>query len=320
MLRFLSVAAGSAAFCLIAALGAAPARADGAVLVMNSADASLSIVDMAEMKEIRRIPALREPHHVMITPDRHDLLVGDTVGNELIDLDPATFEIRRRIPVADPYQLGFSPDAKYLVVTGLARNQVDVYEAGTYKLLKRFPLQSMPSHLDFAPDSSAAYVSLQGSGKLVALDLRQMNVLWNEPVGPAPAGVMWRDGKVLVANMGSDNVAVVDPASGHVERRIRTGRGAHQLFLSPDKKIIYVNNRVDGSVTALNATTLAPERSYKMPGGPDDIVFAPDGHLWFTLRFAHKLAVMDPTTGAIQTIEVGRSPHGIFLNAHAMVR
>ena len=303
------------------AIAAAPsAEAAGAVLVMNSNDATLSVIDLASHKELRRIPVLREPHHYALTPDGRDLLVGDTVGNELFDLDPVTFDVRRQLPVADPYQLGFSPDGKYLVVNGLARAQVDIYDAATVKLVKRIKLQSMPSHLAFAPDSSVVYVSLQGTGRLAAIDLRRMEVQWETQVGPAPAGVLWQNGRVLCAIMGSDDVVVVDPANGHVEKRIRTGRGAHQLFRSPDEKLIYVNNRVDGTVVVLDAATLRPERTYKLPGGPDDIAFAPDGRLWFTLRFINKVAVLDPATGDYQTIEVGRSPHGIFLNAHATVR
>jgi len=114
-------------------------------------------------------------------------------------------------------------------------------------------------------------------------------------------------------------VAVVDPADGRVEQRIRTGRGAHQLFRSPDGKLIYVNNRIDGTSVVLDAATLHPLRTYKLPGGPDDIEFAPDGKVWFTLRFVNKVAVLDPATGDYQTIDVGRSPHGIYLNAHATV-
>ena len=193
---------------------AASAWARGEVLVINSGEASLSVVDMQSRAELRRIPVLREPHHLMLSPDRRDLLVGDSGGNEMLFLDPATFEIKRRIPVADPYQLGFSPDGKYLVVNGLARAQVDVYDAATYKLVKRFPLASMPSHMAFTPDGSVVYVSLQGTGKLAALDLRHLAVLWEADVGKAPAGVMWHDGRVLVAIMGSDDVAVIDPADG----------------------------------------------------------------------------------------------------------
>lgn len=289
----------------------------GAVLVMNSAAASLSVVDLATRQELRRIPVLREPHHWALSPDGRDLLVGDTGGNELLDLDPTSFALRRRIPVADPYQLGFSPDGRTLTVNGIARNQVDIYDGATLKLLHRFPLASMPSHLAYSPDSSMVFVSLQGTDRLAAIDLRTMQVRWTAPVGRTPAGVMWHDGRVLVADMGDDYFAVVDPVGGRVERRVHTGRGAHTLFLSPDGTRIWVNNRVEGSTSVLDAGSLKVLHTYKLPSGPDDIVFAPDGRLWITQRFARTVAVLDPATGAIEQANVGRSPHGIFLNATA---
>ncbi len=156
-------------------LQSAAAHAAGLAFVVNSGGASISLVDMSTQKELRRIPVLREPHHLVLSPDGKSLLVGDTVGNEMLFLDPATgARCRSGMPVADPYQLGFSPNGKFLVVNGLARNQVDVYDAASMKLLKRFPVASTPSHLDFSPDSSTVFVSLQGSDKLVAIDLHKM--------------------------------------------------------------------------------------------------------------------------------------------------
>jgi DNA-binding beta-propeller fold protein YncE len=293
------------------------AAPDGIAYVVNSAGASISVIDMAKQTELRRIPILREPHHLVLSPDGRQLLVGDTVANEMLFLDPKTGEVKQRLPMADPYQLGFSPNGKFLVVNGLARNQIDVYDGATMKLVKRFPISSMPSHLAFSPDSSMVFVSLQGTDRLVAIDLGTMAVRWNQPVGKTPAGVMWHNGQVMVANMGSDNVAMVDPVDGRVTSRIVTGKGAHTVFLSPDGKVVYVNNRVAGTSVALDPTTLKQLRSYAIPGGPDDMDFAPDGKIWITRRFAEKLAVLDPVSGQYQTIEVGRSPHGIWLNPKA---
>jgi YVTN family beta-propeller protein len=307
-------------FCLallLLSFAVRPVLAHGLAFVVNSAGASISLVDMASGKEVQRVPMLREPHHLALSPNGRDLLIGDTVGNEMLFLDPQTGAVRRRVPVADPYQLGFSPDGSWLVVNGLARNQVDLYDAATMKLVKRFPLASMPSHLAYAPDSSMVYVSLQGTDRLAAIDIKRMAVVWDVEVGKTPAGVMWHDDKVLVANMGSNDVAVVDPVSGQVERRITVGKGAHQLFLSPDGRIIYVNSRVDGTTTALDARSLQIKRVYSIPGGPDCIDFAPDGKLWITQRWAGKVAVLDPSSGRYEEVEVGRSPHGIFLNAAA---
>jgi len=309
----------AAALALLTMLAATPVFASGLAFVINSGGASISLVDMAAQKELRRIPVLREPHHLALSPDGKSLLVGDTVGNEMLFLDPVTAALQKRMPVADPYQLGFSPNGRFLVVNGLARNQVDVYDAATMQLLKRFPAATMPSHLDFAPDSSRVFVSLQGTDSMLAIDLNKLAVQWTAKIGKTPAGVLWHDGHVLVADMGTDYVAVVDPADGHVTGRIHTGKGAHNLFIAPDRKIIWVNNRAGGTTTSLDAATLAPLRSYAIPGGPDDIAFAPDGTLWITRRWAEKVAVLDPASGDYQTIEVGRSPHGLFLNPKGSV-
>ena len=290
-----------------------PAAAKGLAIVINSGDATLSVLDEDTGAELRRVPVLREPHHYALSPDGKELLIGDAGGNEMLFLDPQTGEIRRRLPVADPYQLQFSPNGKFLVVTGLARNQVDVYDAAGMQLLKRFPAHSMPSHIAYSPDSTMAYVTLQGTNALVAYDLKRLEVVWTAQVGNTPAGVLWHNNKLLVADMGTDYFAVVDPVDGRIESKVHTGRGAHQIFLSPDGKILWVNNRVDGTTVSVDAATLAVMRTYRVPGGPDCIEFAPDGKLWITERFAQKVAILDPVSGALRTIPVGRSPHGIYL-------
>ncbi len=301
----------------IAAGVAAPALAGGIAFIVNSRGPSISIIDMATLKEVGRIPALREPHHLMLTPDGRSLIVGDTAGNQLLFLDPATGAVQKRLPVADPYQFAFSPNGRFFTVNGLARNQVDVYDAATFKLIKRFPVVATPSHLAYSPDSKWVFVSLQDSDKLASFDLETMTERWTVPVGKTPAGVLWLNDQVLVADMGTDHVAQVDPRTGKVLGTIETGRGAHNLFLSPDRKVLWVNNREGGTTTSVDAATLKPIRTYTIGGGPDDLDFAPGGKIWFTRRFAESVAVLDPASGQIETIAVGRSPHGLYLNARA---
>jgi len=295
---------------------ACPAWADGLAFVVNSGEASISLLDVQQHRELRRIPMLREPHHMALTPDGKSLLIGDTAGNTLFFLDPHTGAVQRQVAVSDPYQLQFSPDGRWLTIAGLARNQVDIYDAASLKLLHRIPLAAMPSHMNYAPDSGVVYVSLQESNRLAAIDTKTGTVLWNAEVGKTPAGVLWSAGRILVGIMGADDIAVVDPASGHVERRVQTGKGAHNLFLSPDGRTLYVCNRVDGTISLLDPRTLVVQRSFRISGGPDDLDFAPDGRIWATRRWAHSVAIIDPATGQFQTVEVGRSPHGIWLNTH----
>jgi DNA-binding beta-propeller fold protein YncE len=293
------------------------ASASGVAFILNSGAASVSIVDQGTLKEIRRIPLLREPHHLVLSPDRKSLLIGDTAANEMLFLDPTTGAMQKRMPMSDPYQFGFSPDGNHFTAAALARNQIDIYEGKTLKLVKRFQVVATPSHLDYAPDSSTVFVSLQDSDRLIAIDLKALTVKWNEPVGKTPAGVMWHDGHVLVANMGTDYVSRVDPSTGRVVAKIQTGKGAHTVFMAPDRKLIWVNNRAGGTTVSLDPGTLKVIRTYKISGGPDDIEFAADGKLWITRRWAESIAVLDPASGGMETVSVGRSPHGLFLNPRA---
>jgi YVTN family beta-propeller protein len=296
---------------------AAPAFADTAApalaMVMNSGEASVSIIDMATRQVVNTVPTLREPSHWALSPDRSKLYIADASGNSLFILDPRTAAPLGHRLIADPYQLGFTPDNRFLVVNALRLNYVDVYDAGTLALVKRFRPGSMPSHLDFSPDSRWSFNSMQGADTLVSFDLADMTTRWTAHVGPTPAGVLWLNGRVLVCIMGADHIAVVDPADGRVLQRVRTGGGAHNLFLTPDRGTLYVTNRIGGSLTALDPASLTVLRTYTLPGGPDDIGIAPDGKLWIALRFAEAVAVLDPATGSYDSIPVGRSPHGIFL-------
>lgn len=295
---------------------ASPQTSSGMAFVINSGEASISLVDVATRTELRRIPVLREPHHMALTPDHRFLIIGDTAANELLFLDPLTGDIAKRMPVSDPYQFGFSPDGKWFVVNGLLRNQIDIYDAATMQLTSRIPASGMPSHLNFSPDSKVAYVSLQSSNSLIAIDVAAGKPIWKAVVGPVPAGVLWHRGKLLVGIMGADYIAMVDPANGAVQRRIHTAKGAHVLFVPNDGKVIYATNRVDGSVVVLDADTLTEIRRFRVAGGPDDMDFAPDGKMWVTRRWAQSVAVIDPLTGVGQTFQTGRSPHGIWLNTH----
>ena len=298
-----------------ATLAAVPARA-ASVFVVNSNDANVDMIDLSTHQITRTIPLLREPHHLVLSPDGKSLVIGDTAGNALFFLDPLTGDIQRRIAVSDPYQLQYSPNGALLTTAGLARNQVDIYDAHSYRLLHRVPARSMPSHIAYTPDSSVVFVSLQGTNSLIAIRTSAGAVLWNTKVGRTPAGVFYTRGKILVGIMGDAHIAVVDPASGRVERTIATGRGAHTLFFNADHSLIYATNRVDGSICVLDPVSFAVKRTLRVPGGPDDLEFAPDGKIWAALRFAQSVGVIDPQTGAIERIAVGRSPHGIWMNTH----
>jgi len=168
-----------------------PAHAEN-VIVLNSADASVSLIDEATQKVVDTIGVGKEPHHLMATPDNQSLIVANSVANNLVFLDPKTGKVQRWLQgIEDPYQLGFSYDRKWFVTNGLRLDRVDIYhyDGKNFALAKRVPLAAMPSHMIFSADSKIVFVTLQVSGEVAAIDLATQTVLWKMPVGKSPAGL-----------------------------------------------------------------------------------------------------------------------------------
>jgi DNA-binding beta-propeller fold protein YncE len=303
--------------CLL--LLAAPAAHADLLYVLNSGDANIQVLDARTGQDAARpIPVLREAHHLVLSPDRSLLLIGDSGGNEVFIVRPGTGEVIRRERVSNPYHLDFTPDGRRLVITSLRRNQVDIYgwDGAALTLQHRLRMPDKPSHLAFSPDGAVVYVTLQGSRGLAAIEVATGRHLWTLDVGPEPAGVLWHRGRLLVGIMGRDHVAVVDPDARTVERTITIGRGAHALFLSPDGGTIYATSRVDSRITAIDAATLAVRAAWDFPGaGPDCLSFDGDGRVWATLRWTGRVVRLDPETGETVIHRVGRSPHGILFVA-----
>ena len=303
-------------FVLFSAIQAAHANV---VVVLNSRDATVQLLDQKTGADNGTFAVGKEPHHLMATPDNKSVIVASSVGNELIFLDPVSGKVQRRLAdVLDPYQIGFSPDQKWFVSASLRLDRVDVYkyEGGNLLLSKRLPLARMPSHIAFDAASTTAFVTQQGSDQVSAIDLKTQTVRWTLPVGKLPAGIsMTPDDKyLLVGIMGSDYVEVIDWRTQKTVKRIKTGNGAHNFRAVGDRRHVFVSNRVQNSINIIDQVTLQNVGMIPVPGGPDCMELTNDGKtLWVTLRWIKKVAVIDVASRkVIKMIPVGRSPHGVF--------
>jgi YVTN family beta-propeller protein len=320
-----TIAAGAA---LIAAAGffSSTAHANN-VIVLNSGEATLSLIDEATRQVVATVPTGKEPHHLMATPDNSSLIVANSVSNNLMFVDPKTGQVQRWVEnIVDPYQIGFSPDRKWLVTTGLRLDHLDIYhyDGRNMMLASHLPLAVMPSHMAFSNDSKTVFVTLQVSGELAAVDLATQRVKWKMKVGQVPAGLWMTPGDkyLLIGMTGADYVAVVDWRNQRIVKTIPTGKGAHNFRSLADGKHVAVSNRVANTISIIDEDSLTNvgDITGLMPG-PDDMELSADKrYLWVTFRFAKHIGVIDLTTRRlIQTIAVGRSPHGIYFFDRAPV-
>lgn len=295
------------------------ARADQ-VIVLNSEEASYSVLSRSQRTELQRLPLGREPHHLTQTPDGKEVLIASTVTNELVALDTKTGERKRTIRgIVDAYQLGFSPDGKWFVTAAYRLDHVDIYryDGTTFTLAGRTFIDGMPSHLAFDNASTTVFVSLQQSRRVVAFDLATQAIKWNAEVGKAPAGVAMLPGdkRLLVALTGEDAVISLDPATGMTIGRVQTGKGAHNFWPRGDGRHWFLSNRIEGTVSLIDTQEMKVVATVRVPGGPDCMDITPDGReLWVTQRFLRRIAIVDLATLKVTgSIPVGKSPHGVFI-------
>lgn len=325
MRAFRGMVAGVASVCALAmGLTAAPALAE-VVVVLNSGEASVTLIDKDSQKVLETFPVGKEPHHLIATPDEKSLIVANAVGNDLVFLDPVTGKVQQRVPnIDDPYQVGFSPDQKWFLATGNRLDRVDVYrwDGKALHMAKQFPLAKTPSHIAFTSDSKIAFVTLQDSNEIVAIDLTTQTLMWRMPAGSAPAGIwVTPDQKYLLVGMtGADYMAVIDWRTRQVVKQIQTGKGAHNFRAVGDRRHLFLSNRVQGTISIIDQQTLSKVGEITgLPPGPDDMELTADGKtLWVSCRWARAVALVDVASRkVVKTIRVGRSPHGIYFKTRA---
>ncbi|MBL8348547.1 MAG: YncE family protein [Rubrivivax sp.] len=299
------------------------------MFVLNSQDADVSIIDPVTWQVRKRVPTGKEPHHLYLTPDEKSVIVANAAGNTLTFFDPLTGEVQRTLRgIADPYHLRFSPDMKWFVVAANRLNHVDIYRWNPtaeppLALARRIPAGKVPSHLAIDSRSQLAYVSLQDSDELMAIELATQQPRWTVKVGKTPADIfLTADDRTLLVGLTGDRFVEAWDVSGAapvLTKRIATGEGAHAFRAKGDRRHVFVSNRVANTLSLIDTQALAVVAELPGPGGPDCMEMMADGRtLLLSSRWARKLTVIDvPSRQIVRQVDVGRSPHGVWTLDHA---
>lgn len=296
------------------------------IFVLNSLEASVSLVDPVTWKETRRIPTGKEPHHLYLTPDEKSLIIANALSDSLLFVDPRTGAVQRTVRgIIDPYHLRFSPDMKWFVTAANRLNHIDIYrwDGTDLALAKRIPTGKTPSHLWINSTSTTVYSTMQESDELVAIDLPTQTLKSRTKTGSLPADVFGTpdDKTLLVALTGATGVEFYDltgPAPKLI-KTLQTGAGAHAFRAAGDKRHVFLSNRVANTISKIDFQAQQVVDSYPAPGGPDCMDLSSDGKLIYVAsRWARKLTVIDTTTRkVVRTVKVGHSPHGVWTLDHA---
>jgi len=142
------------------------------------------------------------------------------------------------------------------------------------------------------------------------------------PVGDDPADIAITPNGAFayVTNAGSDNVSVIDTATGTVSATITVGDGPSAIAINPAGTLAYVTNAGSGNVSVIDTTTSPPVVTATVTVGttPASIAINPAGTLaYVTNAGSGNVSVIDTTTSppvVTATVTVGTSPQDVAIN------
>ncbi|GAA3194630.1 MULTISPECIES: YncE family protein [Streptomyces] len=291
------------------------------VYVPNTISNTVSVIDPRTYKVVRTMPVGVQPQHVVPSWDLKTLWVNNDRGNSLTPIDPRTGKAGKTVAVHDPYNLYFTPDGKYAIVMASMDKQLVFRDPHTMEVRKTVPVTCAGvNHADFSADGKYFIVSCEFSGELLKVDTAKMTVTGQQKLpqhGAMPQDVkLSPDGKTwYIADMTSDGVWVLDGDHFTRPKLLRTGKGAHGLYVSRDSKQMYISNRGEGTVSLLDFATGRLTGKWHIRGGgsPDMGGVSADGKvLWLSGRYNSEVYALDTRTGkTLAKIPVGNGPHGL---------
>lgn len=191
---------------------------DGRMFVVSSYDDHHNaVIDLAEARIVRKIPAGCQPHlgsGAVVQSNGRLLGIGTNIGEvdcksfEVTVFDMSTFEVVKRIPVIGPTESPAAhPDAPYILVdivgTGPNANKIQFIDRNTLEIVRTLEVAGTLGHSHF-PEYTARgdffYVSARyrgdrsmGSpaGRLVIFDSHTLEEIKSIPMD-VPAGVFSR--------------------------------------------------------------------------------------------------------------------------------
>ena len=289
--------------------------------VPNTRSDTVDVISQRTYKIVEHFAVGTLPQHVTPAWDLRTLYVTNDLSNSLTPIDPRTGQPGRPIGVLDPYNLYFTPSGRWAIVVAEADRQLDFRDPHTMALhhALRTPQCAGVDHMDFTAGGRYAVASCEFAGRLIVVDLRTERVVKTIALatGAMPQDVkLSPDGRTFyVADMALNGLWLIDVRTLRVRRFELTGAGAHGLYPSRNARVLYVSNRMEGSISVVSFATGRPIAKWWLPGGgsPDMGGLSANGKvLWLSGRSNGEVYAISTVTGRLlHRIKVGDGPHGL---------
>ena len=201
-----------------------------------------------------------------------------------------------------PYGIAVSPDGKKVYVGNLGDGTVSVIDTKTHTVTYTINLSGTPNIQVASPDGKIYLANHDGISKgdlrnaVLILNATNFRCIGAIRVGINPSGVaISQDGKkVYVANMGSNNISVIDTATNNVIATVNVGSKPNVIKVSSDGKELYVKNAGADNFSIIDTATNNAIVTDNIGKKPTGVALSPDGKkLYVTNSESNTVSIID---------------------------
>lgn len=228
----------------------------GHLVVLNKDADSISVVDAETGTTERTVETDFNPHEVAIGPDGKDVYVTCSLGGSLIVFDADTWERRATVTHEGfdfPHGLAVRESAGELWLASTYSSIVYVFDTDSYELLDHFRTFQDKSHMvSLSPDESRAYVANIGDDNVTVIDCDARELVDVIEVGGGPEGIAAMADNLLVANQDDARLSVVDYDAGEETSQALLGETPIRVVPQPGGDYVFVPNRESHDVSVID--------------------------------------------------------------------
>lgn len=243
---------------------------------------SLSVIDLAAKKEIRRVDlgALRRPHGIVEAGGK--IYFTCEVNRLIARYDPASDKLDWLMGTGQnaTHMLVVSSDQQKIYTANIASDSVTAFDFAApppaQSKITHIAVGKQPEGIDLSPDGRELWVGHNGDGRISIIDTATNKVRETIQAGQMPIRIRFTpDGKrALVSDPRTGELIVFDTATRKEIKRIEVGETPVGILVQPDGRRAFVATMQAGRVVVINLDDLSIAARIEPGQGPDGMAWA----------------------------------------------
>ncbi|MBI4476313.1 MAG: YncE family protein [Acidobacteria bacterium] len=250
----------------------------------SSPGSSLSVIDLAARKEVRRVDLkpLMRPHGVWVADGKVYFTIE--ANRAIARYDPATNQVDWVMGTGQngTHMVLLNKDASRIFTSNIGSNSITVFERGANPAAWNATVIAVgqgPEGLDLTPDGNQLWTAHSRDGGISIIDVGSKKVIETLEIKTKRSNriKLTRDGRLaLVSDLEGGELVVIDVAARKETKRLKLGRMPEGILVAPDGSRAYVAVNGDDYVAVIDLKTLeVTDRLATGAGsGPDGLAWA----------------------------------------------